>query len=34
MQDAADFVFNQGLIKKQVVMKDYVNLSFLPETAK
>jgi len=29
MQDAADFLLKQGLIKSEIVMKDYVDLSFL-----
>jgi len=29
MQDAADFLLKQGLIKKEIVMKDFVDLSFL-----
>lgn len=29
MQDAADFLFKQGLIKKEITMKDHVDLSFL-----
>jgi len=29
MQDAADFIFNQGLIKTKITMKDFVDLSYL-----
>lgn len=28
MQEAADFIFDQGLVKKRVVMKDHVDMSF------
>ena len=31
MQDAADFIFERGLVKQQVVMKDHVDLSYLSE---
>lgn len=29
MQDAADFIFDQGLIKTKITMKDFVDLSYL-----
>jgi len=29
MQEAADFIFVQGLVKKRVIMKDHINTSFL-----
>lgn len=31
LQDAADFIFNQGLVKTQVVMKDHVEMKYLQE---
>lgn len=29
MQEAADFIFDQGLVKEKVIMKDYIDLSYL-----
>lgn len=29
LQDAADFIFNQGLVKTRVIMKDHINTIFL-----
>ncbi len=32
MQEAADFIFDQGLVKEKVVMKDYIDLSYLTKS--
>ena len=34
MQEAADFIFDQGLVKKRVIMREHVDTSFLEEIAK
>lgn len=34
MQEAADFIFDQGLVKKRVIMRDHMNTSFLEEAIK
>ncbi|NCO05349.1 MAG: ABC transporter substrate-binding protein [Candidatus Magasanikbacteria bacterium] len=34
MQEAADFIFDQGLVKKRVIMKDHINTSLLEEALK
>jgi sulfonate transport system substrate-binding protein len=31
MQEAADFIYDQKMIDKQVTMKDFVNLTYLPQ---
>ena len=31
LQDAADFIFDQGLIKTKVVMKDHIDMKYLQE---
>ncbi|MCX6816546.1 MAG: NrtA/SsuA/CpmA family ABC transporter substrate-binding protein [Candidatus Beckwithbacteria bacterium] len=33
MQEAADFIFNQSLVKTRVTMKDYIDLSYLQAAA-
>jgi len=34
MQEAADFIFDQGLVKKRVIMRDHINTSLLEEALK
>ena len=34
MQEAADFIFDQGLVKKRVIMREHIDTSFLEEIAK
>ena len=34
IQEAADFIFDQGLVKKRVIMREHVDTSFLEEIAK
>ena len=34
MQEAADFIFDQGLVKKRVIMREHVDTSFIEEIAK
>jgi len=34
MQEAADFIFDQGLVKNRVEMKNFVDLSYLEEALK
>ena len=34
MQEAADFIFDQGLVKKRVIMREHIDTSFLEEIVK
>jgi ABC-type nitrate/sulfonate/bicarbonate transport system substrate-binding protein len=34
LQEAADFIFKQGLVKRQIIMKDHINTYFLEEALK